>query len=498
MLIRCNQASNREYDAATKSDGGINLSQLYENKSGENTTEGKCDNFSTSNLNKLFKAYDVRGRTDTQELTPAIMHRIGAVFASTMDSQRIIIGRDCRLTSNVLTKAFNEGIIRQGKDVLDLGLITADGLYYATAKEAIAGAMITASHNPGHYNGVKLSKAGAVPLSSEELIELRDKMTLPLVNAGRLGQTEKGSIMPEYIEHLLSIVSPLGGYENLRITVDGSNGMAGPAVEHIFRRLGAELIGIYLEPDGNFPNHPADPSHLDNLYDLIKLTERHQPNLGVIFDGDADRAVFIDEKGKPLSGSTTIALISQWYLANRKPQATIVHDSICSRMTPKLIESYGGRAVRSPVGSPFIKQTLLEADADFAGETSGHYYFKENFAIDSGLLSMLIMMQIVSEASEPLSVLRQKFEHQAIYQATTFKVTNWAGVLEAVAAAFAQRGELDFFDGLIVNWPDKWFSLRSSNTEPLIRLHAEAPDVESLEDIISEIADIIRRYPLID
>ena len=482
----------------SRPDSGMNLNQPYGDRLVGDIAEGGHDDFAPSSLDKLFKAYDVRGRTDTQELTPAIMRRIGAVFASAMDNRQIIVGRDCRLTSDALTTAFIEGVVCQGKDVLDLGLTTADGLYYATAKKEEAGAMITASHNPSHYNGVKLSRSGAVPLSSEELIKLRDKMALPQTNARQPGRVGQGNIMPEYIDHLLSIVNHLEGCENLKIAVDGSNGMAGLAVEHIFSQLEAELIGIYLEPDGNFPNHPADPSHLDNLHDLIKLTERHRPDLGVIFDGDADRAVFVDEKGKPLSGSTTIALISHWYLTNHKPQAIIVHDSICSRMTPRIIEHYGGRAVRSPVGSPFIKQVLLEADADFAGETSGHYYFKENFAIDSGLLSMLIMMQIISEADKPLSILRQKFEHRAIYRETTFGAANWTGVLEAVATAFAQRGELDFFDGLIVNWPDKWFSLRSSNTEPLIRLHAEAQDAESLEDIISEIADIIRQCALLD
>ncbi len=443
-------------------------------------------------LRTIFKAYDVRGRTDTGELTPEIMQHIGSVFASQVNEESIVVGHDCRLTSEVLMAAFVAGITGEGKNVFNLGLTTTDTLYYATVQQKIAGAMITASHNPAHYNGVKLCKAGAMPFSSGELEAFRDGIPTK-TNGGKRGRVENIDVLPSYIEHLASIIATTEAWKKLRIAADGSNGMAGIALEQIFSRTPAELIGIHMQPDGRFPNHPADPSHSENLQDLIQLIERESPDLGVIFDGDADRAVFIDDKGQPLPGGTAIALVASWYLTKRAPGSTIVYDSICPHQTPRIIEQYGGRAIRSRVGTPFVRQTMLEANANFAGETSGHFYFKENFAIDSGLLTMLVMMQILSETDVPLSSLRKQFEGHAVYQAVTFPILAGEKTLLAVADAFRDKGQLDFFDGLIVNLPDKWFSLRSSNTEPLIRLHAEAQSTESLEEIISEVADIIRQ-----
>ena len=445
------------------------------------------------NLADLFKAYDVRGRTDTCELTPEIMLGIGAAFATTFEQESVMVGRDCRLTSKDLSEAFIAGARRQGKNVWDLGLTTTDALYYSTTRHEAAGAMITASHNPANYNGVKLCKAGAVPMSSEELEACRDRVPRlgrPEVPEGKLGHID---IMPAYLEHLLSLIGDVERMGGLRVAVDGSNGMAGLAIGRVFESLPAELLGLHLELDGNFPNHPADPSYGENLTDLIDLVRRESPDLGVIFDGDADRAVFVDDRGEPLSGSTTVALLSHWYLTRKQPSATIVHDSICSRMVPRTIERYGGRAVRSRVGTPFIRQTMMKAGADFAAETSGHCYFKENSMIDSGLLTMLCMMRIRAEAGEPLSVLRKKFEHRNAYGKTTFKVVDRDVVLRRVANAFAGRGQLDFFDGLIAEWPDRWFSLRPSNTEPIVRLHAEAGNSTDLEQMMQEVAELIKR-----
>ena len=443
-------------------------------------------------LRAIFKAYDVRGRTDTGEVTPEIMRHIGSVFASHINEEGIVLGRDCRLTSQELMAAFIAGVTSKGKNVLNLGLTTTDTLYYATVQQEVAGAMITASHNPAHYNGVKLCKAGAMPFNSQELEALRDDNPTK-THGSKQGRVENIDILPSYIEHLLSIIVAKETWSNLRVAVDGSNGMAGLALEQVFSRTPSELIGIHMELDGEFPNHPADPSYSENLKDLIELIKRESPDLGVIFDGDADRAVFIDDKGQPLPGGSALSLIASWYLTKQAPGSTIVYDSICPRQTPQMIEKYGGQAVRSRVGTPFVRQTMLEANANFAGETSGHFYFKENFAIDSGLLTMLIMMQILSETDVPLSSLRKQFESQAAYQAVTFPIHDREKTLLAVADAFRDKGQLDFFDGLIVSWPDKWFSLRSSNTEPLIRLHAEAQSTESLKGIISEVADIIRQ-----
>ena len=447
--------------------------------------------FQTEQLRTIFKAYDVRGRTDTGEITPEIMRHIGSVFASHINEEGIVLGRDCRLTSEELMAAFIAGVTGEGKNVLNLGLTTTDALYYATVQQEIAGAMITASHNPAHYNGVKLCKAGAIPFNSRELGALRDGTTK--TNGSQQGRVENLDVLPDYIEHLLSIIVAKETWSNLRVAVDGSNGMAGLALEQIFSRTPSELIGIHMELDGEFPNHPADPSYSENLRDLIQLIKRESPDLGVIFDGDADRAVFIDDKGKSLPGGSALSLIASWYLTKQAPGSTIVYDSICPRQTPQMIEKYGGQAVRSRVGTPFVRQTMLEANANFGGETSGHFYFKENFAIDSGLLTMLIMMQILSETDVPLSSLRKQFESQAAYQAVTFPIHDREKTLLAVADAFHDKGQLDFFDGLIVNWPNKWFSLRPSNTEPIIRLHAEAESQEILQQLIQEVSLIIKR-----
>ena len=446
--------------------------------------------FQKEQLRTIFKAYDIRGRTDTGELTPEIIHHIGSVFASHTNEESIAVGRDCRLTSEELMGAFTAGITGAGKNVLDLGLTTTDTLYYATVQRKAAGAMITASHNPAHYNGIKLCKAGAMPFNSKELEALRDGIPTK-TNGSKQGRVENIDVLPNYIEHLLSITGAKKPRRKLKVAADGSNGMAGIALEQIFSRTPAELIGIHITPDGEFPNHPADPSHSENLKDLIQLIKQESPDLGVIFDGDADRAVFIDDKGQPLPGGTAISLIASWYLKERAPGSTIVYDSICPHQTPRMIEKCGGKAVRSRVGTPFVRQTMSETNANFAGETSGHFYFKENFAIDSGLLTMLIMMQILSETDAPLSSLRKQFESQAAYQAVTFPILDREKALLAVADAFSNKGQLDFFDGLIVNWPNKWFSLRSSNTEPIIRLHAEAENQETLQKLIQEVSLII-------
>ena len=404
-----------------------------------------------------------------------------------------MIGRDCRPTSEGLAAAFIEGVISRGKRVRNLGLTTTDALYYSTTRYEAAGAMITASHNPADYNGVKLCKAGGMPLSSKELMACRDEVVrLEPIQAAR-GRTENINIMPDYIEHLLSLTGDVGQFSRLKVAVDGSNGMAGLAVGQLFKRLPAKMSGLYLELDGTFPNHPADPSYEENMVDLIDLVRRESSDLGVIFDGDADRAVFVDDLGEPIPGSTTVALLSHWYLTKKQSAATIVHDSICSHMVPKIIRKYGGRAVRSRVGTPFIRQAILEAKADFGAETSGHCYFKDNHMIDSGLLTMLYMMNIRAVSGEPLSVLRKKFEHPGSYAHKAFEVADVNKALRSAARAFAGRGYLDFFDGLIVEWPDKWFSLRPSNTEPVIRLHAEAENAEELRELMQEVESIAIR-----
>jgi phosphomannomutase len=275
----------------------------------------------------------------------------------------------------------------------------------------------------------------------------------------------------------------------LRVAVDGGNGMAGVVVEDVFARIPPSLLGLYLEPDGTFPNHPADPLQPENLVDLIALVEAEDTDLGVAFDGDADRAFFIDDRGKPLSGSTTTALIARWFLA-RQPGATIVHNLITSRAVPETVKAHGGIPVRTRVGHSFTKKVMAETGAVFGGEHSGHYYFADNFRADSGMLAMLVLLQVISEAGRPLSALRTEVEPYASSGEVNLKVADQAAAVRRVEASFTD-GELDRQDGLTVSWPDRWFNIRASNTEPVLRLNVEGPDQAAVTDLVQRVRQIV-------
>ncbi len=438
----------------------------------------------------VFKAYDIRGRTDLGELDTSLAEAVGAAFARLTGASRIAVGRDCRSSSPDLAGAVAAGITSQGVDVLDVGEVPTDCIYYVSGARSVPGVMITASHNPPEYNGIKLCREGAAPVGEETgLAEIRAMVEGGVPAGPGGGRVEPFDAISGYVDHLLSVVDPdrIGG---LRVAADGGNGMAGVAIGRIFERLDAELIGLYLEPDGTFPNHPADPLKPENLRDLIALMEREHPDLGVAFDGDADRAFFVDDRLRPLSGSTTTALIARWFL-QRNPGATIVHNLITSRAVPETIRAHGGVPVRTRVGHSFIKKVMAESGALFGGEHSGHYYFAANYRADSGMLAMLVLLQVVSEAGRPLSDLRREVEPYVASGEINFEVADQQATIERVARAFAD-GEQDRLDGLTVSWPTKWFNLRPSNTEPLLRLNAEASDPDELAELVAEVEAVIR------
>ena len=444
-------------------------------------------------LKTIFKAYDVRGRVDNGELTPEMMQKIGASFASFTEQQEIIVGQDCRLSSPQLAHAFMQGVMSQNKNVLNLQQTTTDALYYSTVRKKTAGAIITASHNPAYYNGVKLCKKNATPLDSGELESIRDNADTQSPVIKKQGSVKNINILPDYTNHLLSVVIDKTKLSQLSIAIDGGNGMAGSIAHHLLVDLPVEVFGLYMEPDGNFPNHPADPSRSENLRDLSTLIKQKSPDLGVALDGDADRAVFIDDQGQPLSGSTAMSLISRWYLLQHQTVQTIVYDLSASRIVPQTIEQYGGTAVRSKVGFPFIKQAMNDNGAIFGCETSGHFYFKDNCSISSGLLSVLVMLQIISEARQPLSLLRQEFEPYVNSGEIIFEVAEREAVIRQVAAEFKNKANLDYFDGLTASWKDKWFTLRSSNTEPILRLNVEGLDEIIIGELVERITQIIKQ-----
>lgn len=440
-------------------------------------------------LDVVFKAYDIRGRTDTGELTPGLARDVGAAFARFARVGTIAVGRDCRASSPGLHAALLEGITGEGVDVIDLGEVATDTVYYVSGSRDVAGVMITASHNPPEYNGIKLCRPGAAPVGSESgLVEIRLMIEAGLAPGGGGGSVTFFDPIPGYVEHLLSVVDP-AAIAPLTVAVDAGNGMAGVVLERVFERIPATLRGLYLEPDGSFPNHPADPLQPENLVDLIALVESERPDLGVAFDGDADRAFFIDDHGKPVPGSTTTALVARWFLA-REPGATIVHNLITSRAVPETVRAAGGVPVRTRVGHSFIKQIMAETGAVFGGEHSGHYYFRDNYRADSGMLAMLVLLQVLSESGVPLSELRRDVEPYATSGEVNLRVEDRLGAIERVAASFA-GAELDRLDGLTVSWPDRWFNLRPSNTEPYVRLNAEGPDAETVAALVDEVRTIV-------
>ena len=414
---------------------------------------------------------------------------MGAAFARFAGSSQVAVGRDCRHSSPGVAGAFIDGVVSQGVDVLDLGDVATDVVYYVSGARAVAGAMVTASHNPPEYNGIKLCLPGAAPVGADTgLGEIKEAVRAGVLAAEVRGEVVAFDPLPGYVDHLLAIVDP-AALAPLRVAVDGGNGMAGVVLDRVFDRIPPHLIGLYLEPDGDFPNHPADPIQPENLRDLQALMARETPDLGVAFDGDADRAFFIDDAGTPVSGSTTTALIARWVLA-RRPGSAIVHNLITSRAVPETVRAHGGTPVRTRVGHSFIKAVMKETGAVFGGEHSGHYYFLDNFRADSGMLAMLVLLQVVSEDGRPLSELRREVEPYSASGEINLRVDDQLGALERVAEAFADA-EVDRLDGLTVSWPDRWFNLRPSNTEPLLRLNAEGPDPGAVDGLVDRVREIV-------
>jgi phosphomannomutase len=437
----------------------------------------------------VFKAYDIRGRTDTGELTPDLARRIGAAFVRLFSAREVAVGWDCRASSPKLAEAMIEGITSSGASVLALGEVPTDVVYYVSGSRELPGVMITASHNPSNYNGIKLCRAGAAPVGEDTgLVEIERMVTEPMPPGTRIGEVGSFDAKPGYVDHLLSIVDE-GAMKPLQVAVDGGNGMAGAVIDQVFARVPPELIGLYLEPDGTFPNHPADPLQPENLVDLVALVRSEQADLGVAFDGDADRAFFVDDLGQALSGSTTTALIARWFLA-RQPGATIVHNLITSRAVPELVTKLGGKPIRTRVGHSFIKQVMAETGAVFGGEHSGHYYFAANFRADSGMLAMLVLLQVLSESGRKLSELRQEVEPYSASGEINIRVDDQTRTVERVADAFPEAA-VDRLDGLTVSWPDRWFNIRASNTEPLLRLNVEGPDPDAVAELTGQVREVI-------
>lgn len=439
-------------------------------------------------LSNIVKAYDVRG-IFPGEFNEEAATRIGAAFGAFVDADEVLVGHDCRVSSPAVRDALVEGITSQGVNVRLIGEIATDMLYYASGALSLPGVVITASHNPAQYNGLKFCQPQAAPIGAETGLEDIRRMAeegLDAVDAP--GEVREESVVAGYVDHVIKVTGA-EGISKMTVAADGGNGMAGVVLPQVFDRIEAELIGLYLEPDGTFPNHPADPLRPENLVDLVALVGEQRPDFGVAFDGDADRAFFVDDEGVPLAGSTTTAIIADWFLATQKG-STIVHNLICSRAVPETVIAAGGVPVRTKVGHSHIKQVMAESGAVFGGEHSGHYYFKDNFGADSGVMAMLVLLRVLSDAGVPLSELRGRYEPYAQSGEINFDVADKVAADSAVERAFEEYS-MDRLDGLTVDLGDRWFNLRPSNTEPVLRLNVEGPDSAAVEDLVHEVSKIV-------
>jgi phosphomannomutase len=441
-------------------------------------------------LDVIFKAYDIRG-VYPDELDDEIARRVGNAFVAFTQAAVVLVGRDMRPSSEPLAAAFADGATLAGADVVELGLISTDLIYFASGKLDAPAAMFTASHNPAQYNGIKLCRPGAAPVGQDT--GLRDIKAMVasglLERAEERGRVEQRDLLPEYVQHVHSFVD-LDALRPLRVIADTGNGMGGVVVPAVFAGLPFDVSILYPELDGTFPNHPADPTQPENLKDLQRAVLDANADVGLAFDGDADRMVLVDDQAQPVSGSITTAMLAKGIL-EKHPGETIVHNLIVSKVVPEIVREMGGTPVRSRVGHSFIKQVMAETGAIFGGEHSAHFYFRENYRADSGIIAGMMMLEQISHAGKPLSELRRPFERYVQSGEINTRVDDPQAVIERVAAAYS-HAQQDRLDGLTVDLGDWWFNLRPSNTEPLLRLNLEAPDRASCEKHTAEVLALVR------
>ena len=445
-------------------------------------------------LDAIFKAYDVRGLCPG-ELDPTLAEAVGAGFArfALEDSDgavtKVLVARDMRPTGVELAAAFAAGAASQGVDVVDLGLGSTDLLYFASGSLGAPGVMFTASHNPAEYNGAKFCLAGARPVGEDSGLGRIKELALlrtqgGLADAATPGALSTDDLLDAFADHVRSFVD-VSALAPLKVVADTANGMGGLVVPAVFSTLPMDLEVMYGELDGTFPNHPADPLNPANQVDLCARVVEVGADVGLAFDGDADRVFLVDEQGVGLSGSTTTAIIAAAML-DRAGGGTVIHNLICSKAVPEVVREHGGEPVRTRVGHSFIKQVMAETGAIFGGEHSAHYYFRDNYRADSGLIAALVVLEQLSLAGVPLSELRRPFERYAASGEINTRVADTSAVIEQVAAAYPDAA-VDRTDGLTVDCGDWWFNLRPSNTEPLLRLNLEAADTDAVAARVAEV-----------
>ncbi|HEY9414467.1 MAG TPA: phosphomannomutase/phosphoglucomutase [Pseudonocardia sp.] len=461
-----------------------------------------------SDVYPAFKAYDIRGVVGEQ-LDAGVIRSLGASFARLVGgpgaehpATSVVVGRDMRASSPELAGAFAAGVTDEGLDVVDIGLASTDMLYYAAGSLDMPGAMFTASHNPAKYNGIKVCRAGAVPIGEDTgLAAIRDDMRAasdPGDRSEKPGTVTERNLLGDYAGYLRGLVD-LSGVRPLKVVVDAGNGMGGYTVPTCFEGLPIDLVPMYFELDGTFPNHEANPLDPKNLVDLCARVKEEGADIGLAFDGDADRCFVVDERGEPVSPSAVTALVAVRELA-RKPGSAVIHNLITSKAVPEIVTEHGGRPVRTRVGHSFIKQTMAETGAIFGGEHSAHYYFADFWRADSGMLAALHVLAALGERDDELSALMADYSRYSASGEINSSVVDPVARLADVKQHYAGGGHagdgaasVDELDGLTVSFADgSWFNLRPSNTEPLLRLNVEAADDTAMAALRDAVLALVR------
>ena len=439
----------------------------------------------TNNLDVIFKSYDIRG-VFGDSLTLEDAYKIGYSFSQFVESETILIGHDGRISNMKMLDAVSSGIKNNGKSILYVGLVPTDVVYSLSGLLKLPGVIITASHNPKEYNGLKLCNSGAVPIGEQSgLLDIKNN--IKNIDFGEINsfQIEKNNELDLYFEHIQNLVSPAKINDKIKFGVDGGNGAIGSIFDELAKIYNFNCDELYMDVDGNFPNHPADPSNKENLQEIIKLVEDNNLDFGVAFDGDADRAVFIDDVGKVVSGSMMTALIAD-YLSETNDNLKVVYNVNVSPHALSILESKEISLFRCKVGHSNIKAMMKELDADFGGEHSAHFYYKDNYFADSAILTLLMLMSIVSERTEKVSSMIDKYNFPPSSGEINFTVDDVDNSLEKIKSVFT--GNFDELDGLSYFDENFWFNVRGSNTEPKLRVNIEASSQKILDEVLEKIS----------
>ncbi|HEY3832240.1 MAG TPA: phosphomannomutase/phosphoglucomutase [Acidimicrobiia bacterium] len=446
-------------------------------------------------LDAIFKAYDIRG-IYPDEIDDDLARRVGNAFARFTGAETVVVGHDMRPSSPGLAESFTEGATLAGADVVQIGLCSTDVVYFASGRLDVPGAMFTASHNPAQYNGIKLCRAGAAPVGEDTgLAQIKATVAAGVLEkAAVAGSVTSADMLIDFGAHVRGFIDP-AQLRPLRVVADTANGMGGLVVPIVFDTLPFDLTVLYGELDGTFPNHPADPIQVENLADLRKAVVDNHADIGLAFDGDADRVFLVDDLGAPVSGSTTTSIVAKSIL-EKHPGESIVHNLICSRAVPEIVRENGGTPVRSRVGHSFIKQVMADTGAIFGGEHSAHYYFRDFFRADSGMLAALHVLAALGEQDEPLSELMAQYTRYAASGEVNSTVDDPRAKMAEVEELYGDREDVttDTLDGLTVSFANgDWFNLRPSNTEPLLRLNVEASDAGAVAALRDDVLAVVRR-----